>query len=77
MEEMTGLAPGLVALALGVGFLAGLLKGCIGFGLPTVMIAGLSLIVAPDVGACAHGDRAAGGACAVAGGGMPGKTGSG
>lgn len=49
MEEMTGLAPGLVAMALGVGFLAGLLKGCIGFGLPTVMIAGLSLIVAPDV----------------------------
>ena len=29
--------------------LAGVLKGSVGFGLPTVMIAGLSLIMAPDV----------------------------
>ncbi|MFU1476470.1 sulfite exporter TauE/SafE family protein [Roseovarius sp. C7] len=49
MESLTGLAPDVLAMGLGIGFLAGLLKGCIGFGLPTVMIAGLSLIMGPEV----------------------------
>ncbi|WP_259400235.1 sulfite exporter TauE/SafE family protein [Roseovarius sp. SCSIO 43702] len=39
----------ILVAALAITFAAGVLKGAVGFGLPTVMIAGLSLLVAPDV----------------------------
>ncbi|MBU2983637.1 sulfite exporter TauE/SafE family protein [Lentibacter algarum] len=46
---MSGLTPTVFLLALGVGFVAGVVKGMVGFAMPMVMISGLSSLISPEL----------------------------
>lgn len=41
--------PGMLIVALGVAFLAGVVKGMVGFGMPMILISGLTTFLAPEV----------------------------
>lgn len=50
MEQLSELlSPGLLVAALAIGFLAGVIKGIVGFAMPMVIISGLSIFLPPDV----------------------------
>ena len=53
MIELAGLAPVVLALATAVTLFAGLIKGMIGFGMPLVMVSGLSMVMEPKLGLAA------------------------
>ncbi|MCV2894364.1 sulfite exporter TauE/SafE family protein [Lentibacter sp. XHP0401] len=46
---LSGLTPALFALAFAVTFLAGAVKGMVGFALPMIMVSGLSSFIAPEL----------------------------